>query len=562
MFAKSRSSFPFSILMSQLIQGIASSSAVFLTSRGEGESAWDPLEQNILDGIGAFGSSVWDSILGSGFSVPSIADPPTVPTVPDLEKKPQQVQGAQQDPVSPNEPELQTAPWKSEECNDSPPVGAPDELCDKKVGIKRIIFSRDCGNQDQNAATAVVLAQTVEAGTEISTTVDDDCGVIFWTGKLTEEGADYLRSKDGVLGVEDDVPVELAGETASAQSGSFDHEAQKRDTNGHERRSGSIKNTAIHHLQRRDTIIVQDPLTTSESLAFVSSAPGYPVSHYVYYSAAGEDITVYVIDSGANPTNSEFTSGVIKRWIYAYDCVPLESDLHLDGHGSCVASKVAGVESGVAKKASLVIVKAMPEMSSSLDAFVKVLNDLRQRQMDGESLPGYNVLNISWTLRFKDGGGGLIIDKMRSLVSKMIMLYGLVIVCSSLSGPRTVGQFNFPSSLSDYLPIIVVGAADSRNGKTLSWSSGDPLITVTAPGLVLCAGLAEGLVTQTGSSFAAPTVTGLAAYFLSLDDVGPMLRKAAGRIPQAVKDYIVTTAYIRPRARDRAIWNGLQYDGP
>lgn len=545
---------------------IASSSTVVLKPRDEGESGWGPLEQNILDSIGSFGSSLWNSVLDSDFSLPSIEAPPAAaPTVPDLEKKPQQVSGGQKkDPESPFEPEWQKLSSESEECNERPPVGAPDERCDKKVGIKRIIFARDCGNRVENAAVAAVLAQTVEAGTEISTTVDDDCGELFWTGKLTEEGVDSMRSKDGVLGVEDDVSVELAGETAKAQGGNSYHGAREGSPNEYERRSGSSKNMAIHQSQKRDTIIVQDALTTSESLAFVSTAPGYPISRYFYYSAAGEGITVYVIDSGANPTHPEFRSGVIKRWIYTYDCAPQESDLHIDGHGSCIASKIAGVESGVAKKASLVIVKAMPEMSSSLDALTKVVNDLRKRHLDGETLPGYNVLNIAWRLKFRQGKGELIQETLTSLISKMIKVYGLVIVCAASKGPISIHKFDFPSSLAMDLPIIEVGAADSKNGETFPWSIGDPLLTVTAPGVVLCAaGLEEGLVEQKGSSYAAAAVSGLAAYFLSLDDVGPMLRRGTpDKVPNAVKEYVVKIAYIRPRARDRSIWNGLRYDGP
>lgn len=542
--------------------GIASSATIVLTPRGEGESVWGPIEQNILDSIGAFGSSLWDSVLDTDFSLPSIEAPAAAPTVPDLEKEPQQVNGAQKDPVSPSELEWQTPSSASEECNHSPPVGAPDEVCEKKVGIKRIIFARNCGNREENAAVAAVLAQTVEAGTEISTTVDDDCGELFWTGKLTEEGVDHMRSNYGVLGVEDDVPVELAGETASAQDGNSYHGARERSTNEYERRSGSIKNMATHQSQKRDTIIVQDPLTTTDSLAFISTAPGYPVSHYVYYSAAGEGITVYVVDSGANPTNSEFRSGVIKRWIYAFDSAPQESDHHMDGHGSCIASKIAGVESGVAKKASLVIVKAMPDMSSSLDVLAKVANDLRKRDLGGESLPGYNVLTITWRIGFRPGEGGLIQETLTALIAKMISIYGLVIVCAASKGPTSIQKFDFPSSLAVSLPIVEVGAADSKNGETFPWSSGDPLLTVTAPGVVLCAGLEGGLVEQKGSSFAAAAVGGLAAYFLSLDDVGPMLRRKTSKVPNAVKEYIVKIAYIRPRAKDRAIWNGLRYDGP
>lgn len=95
-----------------------------------------------------------------------------------------------------------------------------------------------------------------------------------------------------------------------------------------------------------------------------------------------------MIDTGANLTNPELSSDIIRRWIYAYNCVPRESDNHPEGHGLCVASKIAGVESGVAKKVSLVIVKATIDLSSTLDAYVKILNDLRRRQMEGEKIAG------------------------------------------------------------------------------------------------------------------------------------------------------------------------------
>lgn len=574
--------------------GIASFPTVALTPRDEGESLWGPLEQNILDSIGAFGSSLWDSILGNDFSLPpsTIEAPTAVPTtVPELEKKPQEeVNGAQKkDPVSPPGPDWQTQPWESEECDDSPPVGAPDVVCDKKVGIKRIIFARDCGNRAENAAVAAVLAQIVEAGTEISTTIDDDCGEIFWTGKLTEKGVDYMRSKDGVLGVEDDLPVEYAGERATASEAQAHGrnsyhtaagEGEGSTKNEYERASSasSIKKIMARRdksQKRGDKIIVQSRATTSESLAFVSTAPGYKLSrNFFYYSAAGEGITVYIIDSGVNPTHPEFRLGVIKRWIYAFDCGPPESDHHIDGHGSCIASKIAGVESGVAKKASLVIVKAMPEVSSSLDGLMKVSNDIRKRELQGgESLPGYSVLTIAWRIKLPPGGGSLIQETLTRLTYRMIKSYGLVIVTAASKDQAPIPDFDFPDSLVDSLPIIEVGAADWKTGKTLPWSRGHPVsLPVTAPGVVLCAagggagaeggGENNGLVVQKGSSFAAAAVAGLAAYFLSLDDVGPMLRKDPENVPNAVKEYILKTAYIRPGATDRSIWNGVIYDGP
>lgn len=62
---------------------------------------------------------------------------------------------------------------------------------------------------------------------------------------------------------------------------------------------------------------------------------------------------------------------------------------------------------------------------------------------------------------------------------------------------------------------------------------------------------------MTGSSFAAPAVAGLVAYFLSLHDVGPMLRRKPHMITQVVKQHVVDIAYVRPLGTEKAIWNNI-----
>lgn len=86
------------------------------------------------------------------------------------------------------------------------------------------------------------------------------------------------------------------------------------------------------------------------------------------------------------------------------------------------------------------------------------------------------------------------------------------------------------------------------------------MITVSAPGnSVECANGTgrAGSQRRTGISVAAPAVAGLVAHFLSLANVGPMLRQRAGSIRQVVKQYLTDMAYIRTDSRVKSIWNGL-----
>lgn len=112
-------------------------------------------------------------------------------------------------------------------------------------------------------------------------------------------------------------------------------------------------------------------------------------SHYVYHPTAGEGINLYEVDTGAQSENSEFTSGAIKRWLYAYDYPPPQIDDYPGGHGICAASKVAGVNFGVTRKASLITVPLKMNASYKLRGYVKLLNDLQRRKKAGERIPGY-----------------------------------------------------------------------------------------------------------------------------------------------------------------------------
>lgn len=519
-----------------------------------------PLWQQFVDGVIApaagITGDIWGGIMDEfvGPDIPNESPPKEQPLQPISGDQPDGVNpsGSETPQLPANSPFIapQTSATDDHECN-SPPVGAPDDRDQCAVGLRKIIYALDCADTSQNAAIGDILAKTIRSGTKTSTTVDDDCGVICWTGELTEEGAEKMRKLRGVLAVVPDVTVrEVYTSTPYAPS-------QKRDESGH---SGLVLES--RHLVKRDTIVRQEGLT-SPDLSFISTPEGSSATDcgYVYNSAAGEGTFVYIIDIGAEQSNSEFSSGVIERWLFAYDTYPTEREVLYKngGHGSCVASKVAGHFCGVAKKTSLIIVKSTDELSSFIDAITEILNDVRRLTIAGLFRPGYNIVTIQRSFR-----GPAEIDKwskvkITRVISKLISKYGIVFVNSAGNTGMGAGTVGFPASLSPQLPIIVVGSTDD-DGIQLPTSSRGHQVTVSAPGQVLCANNQPGGQYQivSGTSFAAPAVAGLAAYYLSLHDVGPMLRnRPTELIPKAVKDYIVKTAYVRPGSNVLSVWNLL-----
>ena len=225
------------------------------------------------------------------------------------------------------------------------------------------------------------MADTVQSST-ISTIVDDDCGILFWTGSLTDEGAEVKRKTYGVLVVVCEIklrPDDLSDASIYSEKCS----------------SKELPNSKPmqEQVEKRDILVRQ--YQAIAELAFISSPPKtQAIEDYLYYSAAGEGITIYIIDSGLNPSHTEFSLGVVKRWIYANGAAKMGAEDDPNSHGTCIASKVAGRLLGVAKKASLVAVERVLMLSSWLAAMVKVNNDLRRRARAGERIAGYSVISM------------------------------------------------------------------------------------------------------------------------------------------------------------------------
>ncbi|KAL9032672.1 MAG: hypothetical protein Q9180_006368 [Flavoplaca navasiana] len=320
-----------------------------------------------------------------------------------------------------------------------------------------------------------------------------------------------------------------------------------------------------------------------------AAADGKP---YIYEKSAGSGITVYILDSGINWEHQDLkelshrdhiASGLRNKFgqpdTDASDGV---------GHGTAVASMVAGKVLGVAKRVSLVSVKVAngtpqgPE--PQLEGYRWATEDVRRRNLEGRAvfvwcsvyLRQFHLLSNNRHAEYAYQPPYNIPrpDQSDPWVDVLAESWATGIVTVFAAGNREertppypelnrMGYWNPQRFAKTNNPMITVGALD------LTGEKAEFNVDVTAPtadslylGWVLvfdtiCTGEistyamgfpitvadfadVEGVTFEAGTSFSAPQVGGLAAYLLGL----PNLRRPADfrKIPMAVKKRITRTA--------------------
>lgn len=217
---------------------------------------------------------------------------------------------------------------------------------------------------------------------------------------------------------------------------------------------------------------------------------------YTYPDTAGSGVTAYVIDTGVRITHSQISG----RASYGYDAVDGDSTAQDgNGHGTHLATTIAGSTYGVAKKAKIVAVRVLDNAGSGTTAGVIAGIDWVTNNHSGPS-----VANMSL------GGGAS--TSLDTAVSNSI--------ASGVTYAIAAG--NSSANASSYSPArvaaaITVGATTSADAKA-SYSNYGSVLDLFAPGSSITAGWnTSDTATNTisGTSMATPHVAGAAAVYLA-----------------------------------------------
>ncbi|WP_406479511.1 S8 family peptidase [Streptomyces sp. NBC_01615] len=217
---------------------------------------------------------------------------------------------------------------------------------------------------------------------------------------------------------------------------------------------------------------------------------------YTYPDTAGSGVTAYVIDTGVRITHSQISG----RASYGYDAVDGDTTASDgNGHGTHVATTIAGTTYGVAKKANIVAVRVLDNSGSGTTAGVIAGIDWVTAN---HTTPA--VANMSL--------GGSASTSLDTAVANSIASGVTYAIAAGNSG----------ANASSYSPArvstaITVGATSSTDAKA-SWSNYGSVLDIFAPGVSILAGYNTSdtaTATLSGTSMATPHVAGAAAVYLA-----------------------------------------------
>jgi pimeloyl-ACP methyl ester carboxylesterase len=287
------------------------------------------------------------------------------------------------------------------------------------------------------------------------------------------------------------------------------------------------------------------------------------------YRASGARVRWAVLDTGVRSDHPHFADA--KRIASMWDCTKpgaprrLEGDDDRDGHGSHVAGIIAGksqsdgkIYSGVAPEAELVIYKVLNDQGEGEDAWIiKALDHIAEQNENnaGLAIHGLNLsLGGPYDSTVYGCGFTPICQELRRLWRS-----GVVVVVASgnegqlevqtrdgdveINTPMSIGD---PANLEDCIAVGSVNADHPHLYGISSFSSRGPTSDgrskpdVVAPGERIMSvnarfrGTQRLYRTESGTSMAAPHVSGLVAAFLSVR------REFIGR-PDEVKKILLDT---------------------
>ena len=249
-------------------------------------------------------------------------------------------------------------------------------------------------------------------------------------------------------------------------------------------------------LVEEDITVTVAPHTTTWHLQRLATE-SLPLKTEYTTQNLGENVVVYLIDSGVDSSHSELSEATIIN-LHSYN-----SDFSdTVGHGTSLASLINGKTVGVSSGAIVKSVKipfGSTSISVLLTAFDAVLTD-------HSASADVKVVNCSWT-----------IPKSQLLDGKITELQsaGLVVVAAAGNSGVAADTLS-PVGLNS---VIGVAASDAFD-RVIAWAAGSssnwgPEVDVAAPGIdIMSADITGGLSEKSGTSVAAAVVSGAICQYI------------------------------------------------
>jgi oryzin len=259
--------------------------------------------------------------------------------------------------------------------------------------------------------------------------------------------------------------------------------------------------------------VEQDQIWTAYATTTQSNAPwglatlshrASGANNYSYDAEAGTGTYAYVVDSGINEAHVDL-KGRVER---GGNLVGGEFKDEL-GHGTHVSGTIGGTTYGVSKKVNLVGVKIFKASlrtltSTALSGFNWTVADIIEKKRQDKA-----VVNLSV-------GGGK--STAFNTAVENAFKEGIITVAAAGNDGESASRFS-PASAPN---AVTVGAIDS-SWKITSFSNYGDVVDIFAPGnAILSAWIGSSNATRSlsGTSMAAPHITGLVSYIMSLEKPG------------------------------------------
>jgi subtilisin family serine protease len=239
-----------------------------------------------------------------------------------------------------------------------------------------------------------------------------------------------------------------------------------------------------------------------------------PLSRTITYTHTGVGVNVYVIDSGIQLNHPQFAGPSGSRAVFAYDAYGT-GGADCNGHGTHVAGTIGGGQVGLAYNAKLHAVKVLGCDGSGLASdIIAAIDWLRVNKVKPA------VANLSL------GSGWS--KTVNQAVDRLFSAGILPVVAAG-----NAAQYACDVSPASAVKSLVVAAVDSLDQRS-TFSNWGRCVSLYAPGSdIFSAWIGSQYAISSGTSMAAPHVTGVAAMYL---------QKNPTHSPTQLRDFLLRNA--------------------